>query len=450
MKKIVALVLAAMMMVAIFASCGGDGGNTASQGGSDNGGSSTATFENAGKGFDANVSDADFGDETDAVLKVWGPDEYTDLLTEQCEAFKEKFPGKVKKIDIVVQSESDAATTMQTDAKAGADVFGFASDQFANLTNAKILSPINAKYAADVEATNNEASVKISKAINDATGEEALYAFPETGNGYFLVYDKRVITDEDAASFEAILAACKKNDKKFLMDVGNGYYACMFAFTGGLTLEGLEGTKQLFNEYDSAKVAASLKAFSKLMHDYKGVFMSDATSAIPAGFTSTATRASKVGAGIDGNWDTSGIKKALGEENFGAAKLPTINIDGEDTQVVSMYGYKMVGVNVNSKYPRTAQILAYYLASEECQIQRAEKLGWSPTNNAAVESDVVKNDAAISALIAQSAYSVPQANVGSIWDPFAAMGNALMANETDPDSYNFEDLLAKTVKNINS
>ena len=330
MKKIVALLLAAMMMVAVFASCGGDNGGSSSSKGSGSG-SDTQKYENAGKGFDANVADADFGDEKDATLKVWGPDEYTTLLTEQCEAFKKKFPGKVKKIEVVVQSESDSATMMQNDPKAGADVFGFASDQFTNLTNAKILAPVNAKYAADVEATNNKAAVDISKAKNSATGQDALYAFPETGNGYFLVYDKRVIKDEDAKTFEGLLAACKKAGKKFIMDVGNGYYACMFAFTGGLSLEGLDKDgNQLFNDYNKDDVVASLKAFSKLMHDYKGTFMTDATAAIPSGFTSTATRPTKVGAGIDGNWDTSGIKKALGEENFGAAKIPTINIDGKD------------------------------------------------------------------------------------------------------------------------
>ena len=446
MKKIVALILAAMMMTAVFASCGEEGGSGKTSSGSNTG---TASFENAGKGFDANVADADFGEETGAKLKVWGPDAYIDLLTEQCNAFKEKYADKNISIEVVPQSEDTAATMMQTDAKAGADVFGFASDQFSNLINAGILSPINAKYAADIEATNNKASVDISMAMNNSTGKDALYAYPETGNGYFLVYDKSVVSDEDAGSFEAILEACKKNGKKFIMDVGNGYYACMFIFTGGLRLEGTDKeNRQLFNDYDAKEVAASMKAFSKLMHKYKGTFMSDAVTAIPSGFTSTSSRPTKVGAGIDGNWDTAGISKALGD-NFGAAKLPTINIDGKDTQIYSMYGYKMIGVNANSKYPRTAQILGYYLSSEECQKQRAEKLGWSPTNNAVIESDVVKNDVAISALIAQSEFSVPQANVGPIWDPFKSLGNKLLADDTDPETFDFAALLENVIKNIN-
>ena len=431
------------MLVAVFASCGDEGGSGKT---SSSSGSASSAFENAGKGFDANVTDADFGDEKDAKLKVWGPDAYRKLLQKQCDAFCEKYADKNITIKVVPQSEDTAATMMQTDAKAGADVFGFASDQFSNLINTGILSPINAKYAADIEATNNKASVDISMALNNSTGKDALYAYPETGNGYFLVYDKAVVTDEDAASLEAILEACKKSGKKFIMDVGNGYYACMFVFTGGLRLEGLDDDgKQKFNDYDEKEVAASMKAFSKLMHDYKGTFMSDAVTAIPSGF---ASKPSTVGAGIDGNWDTADISKALGD-NFGAAKLPTINIDGTDTQIYSMYGYKMIGVNASSKYPRTSQILGYYLASEECQKQRAEELGWSPTNNAVVESDVVKNDPAISALIAQSEFSVPQANVGPIWDPFKSLGNKLLADDTDPETFDFAGLLETVIKNIN-
>lgn len=445
MKKIIALVLAAMMLVAVFASCG-DGGSGDSGSGSNSGGSSSSG--EAGKGFDANVSAADFGSEAGAKLKVWGPDAYIKLLTKQCDAFKEKFADQKISIEVVPQSEDTAATMMQTDAKAGADVFGFASDQFSNLINAGILSPINAKYAADIEATNDKASVDISKSVNNTTGKEALYAYPETGNGYFLVYDKSVVSDKDAGSLETILKDCKDKGKKFIMDVGNGYYACMFIFTGGLRLEGTKDNKQLFNDYDEDEVAASMKAFSKLMHEYKGTFMSDAVTAIPSGFTSTSSRPSKVGAGIDGNWDTAGISKALGK-NFGASKLPTINIDGKDTQIYSMYGYKSIGVNANSKYPRTAQILGYYLASEECQKQRAEELGWSPTNNTVVKSDVVKNDVAISALIEQSKYSIPQANVGPIWDPFKSLGNKLLADDTDPDTFDFAGLLEQVIQNIN-
>ena len=448
MKKIIALLLATMMLVAVFASCSSAPATESGSNGSANNGS--AVTNNSGKtGFDNVASEADFGSEKNAKLKVWGPDAYTQLLKKQCDDFKKKFPNQVGKIEVVVQTEAEAGTQMLSDAEAGADVFGFANDQLNNLVNAGVIAQIAPKYAADIQATNLKEAVDACTLANPKTKKDTLYAMPETGNGYFLVYDKSVVSDKDAGSFEKVLADCKKAGKQFIMDAGNGYYSCMFLFTGGLRLTGLEADQitQKFNKYDEDQVVASMKAFSTLMHKYTGTFKSLAVSNIPSGFTSTKTRKSTCGAGIDGNWDTAAIKAALGK-NFGAAKLPTININGKDQQIWSMYGYKSIAVNAASKYPRTSQVLAYYLASEKCQDERCAELGWSPTNTASVEKDAVKSDVAITALLDQSKFSVAQVNIGKIWDPFGNLGNKLIANDTNPKTYDFKDLLKKTISNI--
>ena len=115
MKKIVALVLAAMMIVAVFASCG-NSGETTSSGSADSG--STASSAESGTGF--NVDAADFGEEKGATLKVWGPDAYVKLLKKQCDAFTKKFPDQGIKINVVAQGEDTAATNMLSDADAAA------------------------------------------------------------------------------------------------------------------------------------------------------------------------------------------------------------------------------------------------------------------------------------------------------------------------------------------
>ena len=82
-------------------------------------------------------------------------------------------------------------------------------------------------------------------------------AYPETGdNSYILVYDKTVVSAEQAKTLEGTLEACKAANKKFIMDAGNGYYSCMFMFTGGLKINGLspEGVQQ-FTDYDEDTVA---------------------------------------------------------------------------------------------------------------------------------------------------------------------------------------------------
>ena len=430
MKKIIALLMAVMMLATVAVGCIGNGETS-------NTGETTPANGEATTGF--NVTAADFGDEKDATIKVWGPDAYVSLLKEQCDAFTKMFPEQNISIEVVAQGEDTAATQLLSDSEAAADVFGFASDQMNRLTNAQVIAPVVTGYAENIKKTDLEDAVEVCSV--DGT----LYAYPETGNGYTLVYDKTVVTDEDAKTLEGVLEACKKAGKKFIMEAGTGYYACSFAFTGGVALDGLEddNATQKFAEFDEAEAVATLKAFSKLMHDYSGTFTSLGVVNISSGFTNGAC-----GAGIDGIWNAAANKEALGE-NLGAAKLPTINVDGEDKQMISMYGYKMIGVNAHSKFPRTAQILAYYLSSKDCQIQRLEQMGWTPTNKEVAESDAAKNDVIASALLDQAQYAVKQVNISEIlWNPMSNLGNKLVDTETDPETYDFAKLLKETIANI--
>ena len=52
-------------------------------------------------------------------------------------------------------------------------------------------------------------------AINAATYDGVLYGYPMTAdNGYFLYYDKSVLTEEDVQTLDGILAAAEKAGKK--------------------------------------------------------------------------------------------------------------------------------------------------------------------------------------------------------------------------------------------
>lgn len=433
MKRVIAILLSVMMMVCVLASCGG--GETSTTTNNETSGEAIGNEYTQSLGITADM----FGDEKDVSLKVWGPEEYAQLLTEQCNEFSEIFKEKNITIEVVAQSEANATTQITNDPETAADVFGFASDQMQTLMAAKLLAAVPTGFAENIAKTDAEAAVAASM-----VGEE-LMAYPETGNGYYLVYDKRVVSDEQAGSLEEILAACKKAGKKFIMNCGDGYYACVFAFTGGVTINGLkeDGKTQIFNDYDEAEAVATLKAFSKLMHDYSGTF----TSLDPTNVSSGLLNGT-VAAGVDGSWNSDADKKALGD-NLGAAKLPTINVNGEAKQMISMYGYKMIGVNAYSKAPRTAQILAYYLASETCQLERVEQLGWSPTNKVVAENEATTSNITIAALVAQGEHSVPQLNVApTFWDPIANLGNKLYADETNPETYDFAKLLTETIKNI--
>lgn len=428
MKKIIAGLLAVMMMATAFAGCGG-GGTSETPSSSDNG-SSAADGAN-----DSSL----FGEEDNIKLKVWGPDKAVDLLKKQCDAFKEMYSDKTISIEVVAQGESDAGTNLLNDSAAGADVLAIPSDQINKLVNAKVLAEV--AFADEVTANNTK------EIVDAATIDGTLYAYPETAdNGYYLVYDKSVIKEGNEAKLETILSDCKEAGKKFIMSAGDGFYACMFVFTGGCVTNGLdsEGIVQQFTEYDEDEVIATMQAFSQLMHDYAGTFQSLPTTNIPSGFASGTC-----GAGIDGVWDAVSNETALGD-NYGAAKLPTINVNGEDKQIYSMFGYKYIAVNAATQYPRASQILANYLTGEECQTQRAEELGWCPSNTKAAEAEAVKNSATIQAILEQSKFAAAQADIADqFWDPMGTLGDKLNAESTDPkDSAYMKKLLQDTLTNI--
>ena len=433
MKKILAVLLASTMAASALVGCGGNG-DSSSQG-------SDANSSSQGS---ADASDSSiFGDEDDIVLKVWAPEAAKATFEEQCKDFVALYPDKKISVTVDVLTEAEVQTQVSNAPAKAADVFGFPSDHLRKLVDSKLVSPIPEAFAEDVKANNSEVSV------NAVTDNGTMYAYPETGdNGYYLVYDNTVVSAEQAGSLESILEACKAQDKDFIMEVGNGYYACTFAFTGGLKTDGIEyidgEATQKFVEYDEAEVVATLQAFSKLMHDYKDTFKSLSIDAVSSGFINGTC-----GAGVDGSWNTVANQKALGDK-FGVAKLPTIQVNGEAKQMVPMLGYKFMGVNSATKFPRAAHILANYLTGEECQRERAEKLGWGPTNNTVSGEPVVTDNPAIKAINEQAAFAVPQVNVSSkFWTPMGTLGDKIIAAETDPsDEAFFKKLLSDVLEQI--
>lgn len=432
MKKILAVLLASAMAASALVGCGGSGTESSSQ-----------TPDASSQGSAASSDSAVFGDEDNIVLKVWAPEAAKATFEEQCEDFKALYPDKNITITVDVLTEADVQTQVSNAPAKAADVFGFPSDHLRKLVDSKLILQVPDAFAEEVKANNSEESVKA------VTVDGTMYAYPETGdNGYFLIYDNTVVTAEQAGSLEAILEACKAQDKDFIMDAGNGYYSCAFLFTAGLKIDGLEyidgEATQKFTEYDEAQVVATLQAFSKLMHDYKDTFKALSTDSISSGFINGTC-----GAGIDGSWNTAANQNALGEK-FGVAKLPTIQVNGEAKQIVPMLGYKFMGVNASTKFPRAAQVLANYLTGEECQRERAEKNAWGPTNKVVASESVVTDNPAINAISEQGAFAVPQVNVSAkFWTPMGTLGSKIVAAETDPaDEAFFKKLLEDVINQI--
>lgn len=380
------------------------------------------------------------GIEKKAKLKLWVPDREVKTAKKLAKSFVKKYKSKKISVKVSAKSEADAGTYLLSDNSSAADVASIANDQLNNLVNAKVISPI--KSPKSIKKSMLKSSVSAS------TLNKKLYAIPRSLNGYCLVYDKSVVSKNQAKTLEGVLQACQSKNKKFIMDAGNGYYSCIFLFTGGLRLKGLKSDfTQKFNKYDINTLTKTLKAFSVLFHKYSSVFRSLAVSNIPADFTSTSTRESTCGAGIDGRWDYEACKAALGK-NFGAAKLPTINVNGKNKQIVSMLGYTGYVVNKASKYPKAAQALAKYISTKSAQKKRASK-NIVPTNKKLLKSSYISKKPMMKALYKQSKYSVAQTSISPrFWDPFGNLGNKITAKNINPDKYDYKKLIEKTIDNI--
>ncbi len=145
-------------------------------------------------------------------IKVWVADAVVDFTKEQGEAFKTAYP-EYAGINVTVEpvGEGDAATSMIQDVEAGADIYGFAQDQLGRLVVAGAIIDLDPEIAEVVKAENDAGSVAA------VTMGETMYAYPMTSdNGYFLYYDKSVVTDP--STVEAVLADCEAAGKSFYME----------------------------------------------------------------------------------------------------------------------------------------------------------------------------------------------------------------------------------------
>ena len=367
-------------------------------------------------------------------IKVWVADNVTDFTNEQIEAFKEANPDFAG-YDYVVEpvGEGDAAGNMITDVEAGADIFGFAQDQISRLVSAGALIDVEPENAEAVIAENDPGAVAA------ATVGDVLYAYPLTSdNGYFLYYDKSVVSDP--STLEGILADCEAAGKNFYMEINSGWYQTAFFFATGAQLTYETDDDGNFTACNAGYATdAGLVALKKMVE----------LKASPAFQNGSAVgEATNVAAIVDGTWDASAAQDLFGE-NYACAKLPTFEgADGKTYQMSGFGGFKLLGVKPQEDEDKLAacDALAAWLSGEEAQIARFEAVEWGPSNLAAQASDEVQANEALAALAEQLQYTIPQGQYpGDYWSLATSLGDSIISKELSVDSSD-EDLMAALEK----
>ena len=332
-----------------------------------------------------------------------------ELTEQQINDFMAANPGIVIKATVEKVGEGEAATQMITSVEDGADLYCFAQDQLARLVQAGALNPLGVKASQTVTELND------AGAVGAATVNGQIYCYPLTSdNGYFMYYDKRVISEDKLGSLESLIAACEAAGKKFSFNLeGSGWYNASFFFATGCssiwTVDDSGAFTGVNDNFNSDNGLIALKGMQKLLKSSCYVDSSngaDFDAATPSAIV------------VSGTWDTDAVSKILGD-NMGCAKLPSFTVDGKTYQLGSFSGNKLMGVKpqTDTKKAAVLQKLALYLTGEKCQTERFDTAGWGPSNLNAQKSDAVKASATLTALAAQSAYAVPQRQIhGSWWD----------------------------------
>lgn len=352
----------------------------------------------------------------DVTLTLWGAEEDGALLEQITSAFASEHSSEANiSFNIVPMSESECKDQILGNINEAPDVFTFADDQVRALAAAGVLGQVE---NADVSSRN------IAASVDAASINGNLYAYPLTAdNGYFLYYNKAYFQESDLATLDGILAVAASNGKQVSMEVSSGWY--MYSFFGNTGLElGLNDDG-----------ITNYCTWNSTENPITGVDVANAMLAIASnpGFVNGGDDVLKEGAandtviaGVSGVWLSTDLAEIWGD-NLGAVKLPTYTVAGQQVQMASYAGYKLIGVNQHSANVYWANAFADYLSNEENQTLRFEMRGQGPSNSNAASSSAVAASPAIQAVIAQSEYAQLQRVGGAYWDPATAFSEAILS-----------------------
>lgn len=354
---------------------------------------------------------------SDEVIRLWVAENTVAFTQEQVAAFQQAQP-QFAGFRVVVEpvGEGDAANHMLTDVESGADLYVFAQDQLARLVAANALVEVAPQH---IEALRQNSDPGALQAVT--LGGQP-YAYPMTAdNGYFLYYDRSVVTDP--TDLETILRDCEAAGRGFYLDVTSGWYQPAFFFGAGaaLTYEAdAEGNMTAMHcTYASPEGVRALRAMIDMVRS--PAFVNGAS----------ASQATNMAAMVGGVWDQATVQAMLGE-SYAAAPLP--RVDG--FQLGGFSGYKLLGVKPQTDANKLAacDALAAWLTSGEVQLARylEPAIQWGPADMQAQAHPQVQENAALTALGQQRAHCVVQGQYpNEYWTLAAALGGDILAHRYD-------------------
>lgn len=374
----------------------------------------------------------------DVTLTVWvGDNQDIEWINGVIDNFKAAYPDNNYTINVGVQNEGDCSKTVLNDPTAAADVFTFADDQFNSLLNGGALQQV-LDGADDIIANNTPESIAA------ATGEDGnLYAYPATAdNGYFMFYNKEYFTEDDVKSFNTMLDKAAAAGKYVGFPMSNAWYFYSWFKGAGLDMHVNEdGVTNSCNWNATDTPITGVQVMEALLAIASNPGFKEADSdPFVAG-----VKDGSIIAGVSGTWNANVAAEAWGD-NYAATKLPTYTVAGQEVQMASFSGFKLVGVNPYSENLGAAMDFAAFMTNEESQVSRFAMRRQGPSNTKALASEVVQAEPAIAAIVAQAPYADVQRVGSKFWDTAAALGKIIVNG--NPDGTDLQTLLDNCVAGI--
>jgi len=362
MKKIIALLVLLAMSLAALAGCSG-GNSTGSNSGNTPGG-------NGG------------------VIRVWVGEESVEFYKKVCDEYVAAHSDFGFTVEVKGMDTGTIAQVITNDPIAAADIYTVAHDNIGKLAATKCAKPIGDQSLIDQILADNPESFRkvIYSTLND---KEYLFGVPYISQALFLYYNKALVTEEQAATFEGLREAAKQAGTKAITVTGDDGFNMSFALlatrasdhaTTVKIYEGAEsvsgGAKGISNCQgdDTVAIVRWLQAYAADPNGFKW--------ASPDGWDADLDKSNKGAlAVIGGAWHYNTAKAALGETNLGIALIPTFTLTEESVKGLSgvkagdvyrggtFADCKCFMINANSSADKyvAEQALIKYLSSKEIQ-----------------------------------------------------------------------------------
>lgn len=382
-------------------------------------------------------------------LTVWGPSSQNEVLKKLTADWTAYMKTKIANFNVTVEvgivGEPDVKEKLQADLENSADVFAFANNNLVKFQQAGFIAQQGGKRIEYIQHYNDQSAYE---ATLIASGQ--CYAYPITGdNGYFLMYNAEVFNEIDVLRFDDMFAKASVNDRIHI-DLDDSWYDAGFFFGAGCSY------KIHYNE-ENIETAIDCDFNSKQgLVAGKGILgLYNQGEKLLNGDNDVLTAGVGVGtcdASVTGTWNAPALQEKWGS-NFRATKLPKFTVDGQDYQMGSFNGVKLMGVNPKSKDQLLASSLAAYLTSKEAQIVRYEMSKVAPSiEEARKEAEGFKDDVLASALSMQNA--LPESKVqssvpGNYWSAVEAFAKEICQGSVSVENMQAKlDQMVKLIKTL--